>query len=95
MLMNCAHPHWQSFHPDAIRTATDLAPMAVLQLCGLADREIGALPDAWNRLVDEGQPADGAKLLHFTAGIPAFPHYAKTPGAEHWFATRDRMLEIA
>jgi hypothetical protein len=34
-------------------------------------------------------------VLHWTAGIPAFPHYAKAPGAEAWFAERDRMLEIA
>ena len=51
----------------------------------LKDSEIGELPDCWNRLVDEGDPVEGAKILHWTLGIPAMRAYAQAPGADLWF----------
>jgi hypothetical protein len=56
---------------------------------------VGALPDKWNRIVDEGDAVAGASLLHWTAGLPAFPHYENAPGAELWVCARDKMLAIA
>jgi hypothetical protein len=95
MLMNCAHPYWRSLEPAALATC---AGLSLLQLGGLkrdgAQAEVGALPDAWNRLVDEGQPVEGAKLLHWTAGVPAFSHYRDAPGAEHWHGQLARMLKV-
>lgn len=95
MLMNCAHPYWRPLEPSTLAACSGLS---LLQLGGLKrdkqDAEIGALPDAWNRLVDEGQPVEGAKVLHWTAGMPGFPYYCGAPGAEHWHAHRDRMLEV-
>lgn len=92
MLLNCEHQAWRGVDP---LTLEPCSIKATLQFDGVPDDAIGALPNEWNRIVDEGQPVEGAKMLHFTAGIPAFPHYAKTPGADLWFAERDRMLEIA
>lgn len=99
MIVNCAHPYWRPLDP---RTIGAVAGLSMLQFGGLRltdehkrPREVGSLPDEWNRLVDEGQPVEGAKLLHFTAGVPAFQHYANSPGADLWHAARERMLEVA
>ncbi len=92
MLMNCADPYWRAWEPD---TLARIAGLSLLQLGGQVDAEIGALPDCWNRLVDEGQPAEGAKVLHWTGGSPCFKHYHDAPGADLWRAQYERMLEVA
>lgn len=84
MLFNCAHPSWD---PLARPSYLSNAPIrSVLQFAGLLDEDIGDLPDRWNRLVDEGQPVDNAAILHFTAGLPCWLGYDKTPGAHLWLA---------
>lgn len=83
MLMNCAHPGWAGMKPERLREFRDI-PTTLLGLRWLHDSDIGDLPDEWNRLVDEGQPEEDAKVLHWTAGIPAFPHYRNAPGALRW-----------
>lgn len=97
MLLNCAHPYWRQVTPS---TLSRFAGLSLLQFGGLrlkddrnGEAEVGALPDAWNRLVDEGQPVEGAKLLHWTAGIPAFWNYQDAPGADRWYAAHYRMTE--
>ncbi len=81
MLMNCEHPYWRVLDP---RTLSSVAGLSLLQFGGLKKEEIGALPDCWNRLVDEGQPVEGAKIIHHTAGSPLFDHYRNAPGADLW-----------
>ena len=81
MIFNCAHPYWRVLDPQTLNT---VAGLSLLQFGGLKPNEVGALPNEWNRIVDEGQPVEGAKLLHWTAGIPGLPCYADSPGAEHW-----------
>jgi len=90
MLINCAHPAWGDDTPEQLRA---LGALPCLQLSGLNDHEIGALPDCWNRLADEDHPVEGAKLLHWTAGIPGFEAYRDAPGADLWHAER-RGLEV-
>lgn len=92
MLVNCEHPAWAKMTADRI-AASKVG--ALLQFRWLEDAEIGVLPDTWNRLVDEGQAVDGAAILHWTAGIPAFPHYAGAPGADLWRQELASMLEVA
>jgi hypothetical protein len=82
MLINCEHPAWRVM----LAGIDDMPIRDLLQLRWLGDLEIGALPDEWNRLVDEGQPVEGAKILHWTCGIPGFDHYKNAPGAEWWHA---------
>ena len=84
MILNAEHPAWKNLESKLY----DMAPMALLQLGFLADREIGELPDSWNRLVDEGHYVAGANLIHWTAGIPGFPVYADAPGAQLWHTAR-------
>jgi hypothetical protein len=57
----------------------------------LEDGQIGELPAAWNWLADEYGESEGAKLLHWTAGIPGFHHYRETPHAEEWKGTLRRV----
>lgn len=91
MLMNCEHAAWAGVDPTWL-SSDAMKPVQFLDLKWV--QNIGALPDRWNRLVDEGRPVEGAALLHWTAGIPAFPHYHSAPGADLWRSQRDRMLEI-
>ena len=91
MIMNCEHAYWHAVNPKTLETA---AGLAMLKFGGLSPSEVGALPDKWNRIVDEGQPVDGAAVLHFTAGIAAFPAYRNSPGADLWLRTADRMVEL-
>jgi hypothetical protein len=81
MLIDCEHPAWKAVTPESINTWKMLD---LLQLRFLTDIEIGDIPNEWNRLVDEDQPLEGAKLLHWTAGIPGFKYYANAPGADIW-----------
>ena len=89
MLINCEHPGWLVANARTLRAAN---PLRCLQLQGLSSAEIGVLPNEWNRLVDEGQPVEGAKILHWTAGIPGFEEcYSDAPGADLWQAARQVM----
>jgi hypothetical protein len=81
MMINCEHPAWRSVTPESINTWKMLD---LLQFAFLTDPEIESIPDAWNRLIDESQPIEGAKILHWTAGIPGFKHYANAPSADLW-----------
>ena len=89
MLINCEHPAWQSVTPEAIAA---MPMLDLLQFKFLDDSEIESIPDEWNRLADEGQPVEGAKILHWTAGIPGFEHYANAPGADLW---REEWIKTA
>ena len=90
MLINCEHPSWRAFTPQYVAAMSE-APSALLGLKLFPEDEIGGLPAKWNCLVDEGQEHEGAALLHWTAGIPAFKHYADAPCAAVWRAYRDVM----
>lgn len=87
-IFNCEHAAWFGLTPQAIRLKT---PMQLLQLQDLLDDEIGSLPPQWNVLIDEGQERDGAKLLHWTAGIPKFVHYKNARASKDWFAEFNSM----
>lgn len=81
-IFNCEHAGCIPLEPNILAEARTLQ---LLQLDFLADDEIGALPSEWNVLVDEGQADAGAKLLHWTAGIPRFKHYANARRSRDWF----------
>lgn len=83
MLVNCEHPAWRGMTPERVREFASI-PTTLLGLRWMPDEAIGFLPDEWNRLVDEGHPVEGASVLHWTAGIPAFAHYAQAPGSDQW-----------
>jgi hypothetical protein len=86
MLINCSHFAWRKITPEYVAAAP---PMHLLQLGFIADELVGTLPEEWNWLVDEKGPNDQAKLIHFTAGIPAFSAYRESPMADEWHAAID------
>jgi hypothetical protein len=85
MLVNCQHPAWRDVSPAAL---AQVPPLGWLQFRGLDDSDIGALPPEWNCLADEGHDVKAAKVLHWTAGIPAFDAYRAAPGAREWHRYR-------
>lgn len=85
MLINCEHPDWMAL-TCALNSTKKLD---VLQFRFLQDEAIGELPAKWNVLVDEGQEARDASILHWTAGIPHFAHYKDAAHSARWFEARD------
>ncbi len=53
----------------------------------LTDEQIDPLPIEWNWLVDEHGHNPDAKVLHWTAGIPAFEAHGDAPMAHEWMAS--------
>lgn len=49
--------------------------------------KLGFLPPEWNHLVGYQPPNAGAKLAHYTQGVPCFPETAKSEFAAEWLAT--------
>lgn len=90
MLVNCEHPLWQVADPARLSKSK---PTAWLQMHGGGDA-IGDLPACWNVLVDEGQDDASAKILHWTAGIPAFAHYQNARRSADWFREFNEMSGI-
>lgn len=88
MLINCEHEAWADATPSLIGIKGALSE---LQLSCFAEDEVGDLPNEWNRLVDEGQPVGGAKVIHWTAGSPMFQHYHDAPCADAWHRARTDM----
>jgi hypothetical protein len=88
MLMNCAHYDWRRLTPTNVErmAGSDLHRFSFIE-----PRFIGELPMEWNWLPQEMGPNEDAKLLHWTAGIPAFPHYKDSPMASEWFAAHARV----
>lgn len=82
MLINCAHPAWQKITPEYLQIADKMYDL--LQLSFIDDSDIEEIDGSWNRIVDEDQPLDGARIVHWTAGIPGFEYYKSTPGANIW-----------
>jgi hypothetical protein len=84
MLMNCEHPDWYQVRPTM--------PGSYLHRFEFT-KDIGELPAEWNVLVDEMPYNEGAKILHWTAGIPAFDRYATAPMAHVWFQERAKVTQ--
>lgn len=79
MVWDCAHYAHRKLTPEHVNKAEGLH-----QFSWLDPESITALPKEWNWLCDEYGPSHKAKLLHWTAGIPAFAHYRQAPHAEEW-----------
>ncbi len=89
-VINCGHSAWFGLTPKAISL---MQPLELLQLQSLLDQEIGDLPTKWNVLIDEGQEPDGAKILHWSSGIPTFRHYRNARCSADWFNEFESMTD--
>ena len=90
ILFNCAHASNMRLTPEVVKES----PGSFLhRFQWLSDDQIGELPSEWNSLAMEQDLSD-ASLIHFTCGIPGFPHYKHCDGAENWHRAYKRMTHI-
>jgi hypothetical protein len=92
MLINCAHFGWRGMTPEKV---AQMKGPELHRFSFLAPDAVGELPPAWNWLADEYGPNEDAKVLHWTAGIPAFLEYTEAPMARDWWNARDRVNHVA
>lgn len=92
MIMNFAHFAWKKITPELVAKAQG---SFLHRFEFIEDRFIGSLPIEWNWLADEYGQNQDAKLLHWTAGIPAFKGYEDAMHANEWFRVRNRANHIA
>lgn len=81
MLINCGHFRWRQMTPENVEK---MSGPELHRFSWIPDELIGELPSAWNWLAQEHGENPEAKLIHYTAGVPAFPHYFDTPMADAW-----------
>lgn len=89
IVWNCANRMNWRLTPEYVASATG---EHLHRFAWLPDERIGELPKEWNWLADEYGPNDGAKLVHWTAGIPGFERYAQAPMAAHWHRMKNGDL---
>lgn len=90
MLWNCGH------YANRLLTRTFVSEAGgafLHRFQWLRDDQVGHVGDEWNRLVGE-QDAAGAKLLHYTLGVPGFTHYADCDAAHPWHRTLVNALRV-
>lgn len=78
MLINCAHYSWRQMTPEKVAA---MSGPALHRFTWLDERFLGELPAVWNWLDEYGENPQ-AKMIHWTTGTPAFPHYKDAPHAE-------------
>ena len=89
ILWNCSHPANRALTLDRVSKE----PGSWLhRFSWLSDELIGELPKDWNWLVNEYEANHDAKLLHYTLGVPAIPHYAEKDHAQEWSLAAQRMM---
>lgn len=89
MVFNCAHARHRGLHPD---TVDSMSGASLHRFNWCKQDEIGELPAKWNVLIGEGGEDKPCAIAHFTLGIPAFPHYAKSLYADEWFIAAKRAM---
>ncbi len=88
MLINCAHFAWRNMTPEAVSamSGSDLHRFRFIP-----EDRIGSLPQEWNWLCQEHGENPQAKIVHYTIGVPAFPHYKDSPHAADFHRQVERM----
>jgi hypothetical protein len=81
MLFNCEHPANRGLTVELVNTVPG---RDLHRFCWLDDDEIGNLPKHWNHLVGEMPVNPGAKVVHFTLGVPSMPGYEDCEFADEW-----------
>ena len=81
MLINCGHFRWRDITPE---TVARMSGAELHRFSWMPDDLIGELPAEWNWLCQEHGHNPEAKLIHFSAGVPAFKHYKNDPHSDDW-----------
>ena len=87
MVWNCGHYAHKVLTPDWVEDTKNNPIM----MNWLDEKYVQALPKEWNHLVGYDPPHSGAKIVHFTQGIPAFPETKGTEFADEWLACFHRV----
>lgn len=88
MLINCGHYAWRDLTPEKV---AGLPGSYLHRFSFITDESrIGALPAVWNWLPQEQGVNQDAKLLHYSIGIPAFPHHRHDLMADKWLRAHER-----
>ena len=90
MLLNCGK--CRMLTPEYVNSASGLELHCFRWLSD--EKQIGAIPDRWNYLVDydPAKPIDKISNLHFTSGGPYYEEYKNCGYASTWRKERDDML---
>jgi hypothetical protein len=83
MLINCGHFAWRQMTPETVQA---MSGPELHRFSFMHNDLVGELPPEWNWIADEYGENPDAKLLHWTAGTPAFPAYSSAPHAAEFFA---------
>jgi lipopolysaccharide biosynthesis glycosyltransferase len=87
ILWNCGFMPNRLLTPEFVGSATG---SYLHRFEWLSDRQIGALPSEWNRLVLEEPTSDDDALWHYTIGTPCFAEYADCERSREWYETYKR-----
>lgn len=90
IIWNCSHPLNRILTPEYV--AAQNGP-SLHRFSWLPDDLIGQLPKEWNWLPDEYGHHTGAKLLHWTTGIPGIESCKSYPHSQAWSQTHARALQ--
>jgi hypothetical protein len=91
MLINCASFGWRQMTPERVAAM----PGEKLHRFDFIDEDrIGQLPAVWGWMPQEFGDNPDAKIIHYTAGSPGFPAYARTEMADAWAAEACRVTHV-
>lgn len=90
MLFNCGHPSNRVLTPELIETS----PCPYHLMAWTA--HIGHIPLNWGHAVgySRPQPLERLPLIHYTAGVPAWPETADCEHADEWHKARRQMCSV-
>lgn len=91
MLINCGHFAWRQMTPELV---ADHSGEFLHRFVHIDDDRIGSLPPEWNWIADEYGHNPDAKLVHWTAGTPAFKHYQEAPFADEFRAALELVNHV-
>lgn len=86
MLFNCGHEDNRVLTPEYVQT-TDTA----LHKIGWTGN-VGFLPSAWNHCVFYDEPREDVNLVHYTAGVPAFPEVRGCEHTDKWMSCAQEAM---
>jgi hypothetical protein len=85
MLFDCGHPANAVLTPEFVQDeARCKAPHSINWFSD--ESLIGSFPAEWNHCVGYNAPRPGAKLAHYTQGIPAFPEIRGCEYSDEWWS---------
>lgn len=88
MLFNCDHPANKRLTLGVVNAVPG---RDLHRFFWLRDEEIGELPKEWNHLVGVDPENSGAKMVHFTLGLPRMDGYIGCEYSDDWYLWRRKQ----